>query len=329
VLKTNELNLITSPRTIGICGIGQIGLALSLASWRSGYRVLLYGRNVSKLDNARIELARMNDWLNSEFPEQTPRFGEIQYQSDLEALDRDAELVIEGIAEDMAAKVALWRTLARAARRGAVFCSATSGLSISEMGRQSGCPAQLVGTHFWNPPHLMPLVEVVAGAETAETTIETAITFCRNIGKHPVRVNIDAPGFIGNRMLHALWREAIDIVERGIATAEDVDQVARMTFGLRMPVLGPLENMDLVGLDLIRTIHGYMLSDLARHTAPGKLLETRVQERCLGMKTGSGFYDWRQRDAQMLIEARDRQIVRELKRLAHEATLQPRPVEAG
>src|SRR6185312_15442986 len=103
----------------------------------------------------------------------------------------------------------------------------------------------------WTPPHLMPLVEVTAGAETKEAAVQTAMQFCRAIGKQPVRVNKDVPGFIGNRMLHALWREAINIVEQGIASAEDVDTVAKLTFGLRQAAVGPLEHMDLAGLDLI------------------------------------------------------------------------------
>jgi 3-hydroxybutyryl-CoA dehydrogenase len=308
--------LITSPQKIGVCGIGQIGLALGLACWRAGYRVWVYGRDPQKLQKARLDLARMDQWMKAEFPEATPCYGEITFVSDLESIDRETDLVVEGIAEDMSTKVALFRSLMGAAKRGAILCSSTSGLSISEMGRLAGFPERVVGTHFWNPPHLMPLVEVVAGSGTAEATVQTTIEFCRKIGKLPVRVNIDAPGFIGNRMLHALFREAIDIVERGIASAEDVDTVAKMTFGLRLPAVGPLENMDLVGLDLIQTIHRYLLADLAANRGPGRLLDELVQKGQWGMKTQSGFYDWKKRDPAALIEERDRQIARELKKLS-------------
>ena len=310
--------IISTPRTIGVCGIGQIGLALGLACWRSGYRVWLYGRNPEKLKQARLDLERMDGWMATEFPEIQPSYGELNYTADLEPLNQEADLVIEGIAEDMAAKVALWQSLKGVGLRGGILGSSTSGLSISEMGWESGFHAQVIGTHFWNPPHLMPLVEVVAGQGTAEETVQATLQFCRSIGKQPVRVNADVPGFIGNRMLHAMWREAIEIVDRGIASAEDVDRVAKMTFGLRLPAVGPLENMDLVGLDLIRTIHKYLLSDLAANRGPGRLLENLVQKSQLGMKTGSGFYDWKERNPAALIEARDQQIVRELKRLLQE-----------
>ena len=307
--------IISSPRTIGVCGIGQIGLALGLACWRSGYRVWLFGRNPQKLEQARLDLEKMDRWMGSEFPEEKPKYGELHFSSDLALLNEEAELVVEGIAEDLAAKVTLWQSLEGVASRGGILCSSTSGLSISEMGRQSGFPAQVIGTHFWNPPHLMPLVEVVPGKGTAEETVQATMQFCRSIGKQPVRVNIDVPGFIGNRLLHAMWREAIEIVDQGIASAEDVDRVAKLTFGLRLPVVGPLENMDLVGLDLIETIHKYLLPDLAANRGPGRLLENLVQNSKLGMKTGSGFYDWKERDPAALIESRDQQIARELKRL--------------
>jgi 3-hydroxybutyryl-CoA dehydrogenase len=307
---------MTSPRTIGICGIGQIGLALALACYRSGYRVLLFGRAAEKLDHAKQQLGELDSWLNLNLPEDKPRYGEIELFSDLSQLDRDADLIIEGIAENLPAKVALFRSLPCAISRGAVFCSTTSGLSITEMGRMTEHASHVVGTHFWNPPHLMPLVEVVAGAQTSDTVMDLTIAFCRSIRKKPVRVNSDAPGFVGNRMLHALWREAIDIVERGIASPEDVDTVAKLTFGLRMPVVGPLENMDLVGLDLIHTIHAYLLSQIANNTEPSRLLREQVKSGRLGIKSGHGFYDWKTRNSAELIEARDRQIVRELRRVA-------------
>lgn len=280
--------------------------------------VLVYGRSPVKLEKAREDLEKMNQWMATEFPEHQPHYGRLEYTSDLGSLNQKADLIVEGIAEDMAAKVELWQLLSCAASRGAVLCSSTSSLSISEMGARSGFPQQLVGTHFWNPPHLMPLVEIVAGSGTAEEALQTATHFCRSIGKLTVRVNIDAPGFIGNRLLHALWREAIEIVARGIASAEDVDRVARLTFGLRLPVMGPLENMDLVGLDLIHTIHNLLLPDLSANRGPGILLEEHVEQGRLGMKSGRGFYDWTKRDPAALIEARDRQIVRELRRLRRE-----------
>lgn len=310
---------ILLPRTVGVCGIGQIGLSLGLACWRSGYRVLFYDNDRSKLERARQDILEMDAWLTAQLPEPKANYGELEWVPDLAPLDQNADLVLECIREDLDEKVVLLQLLSSAASRGATVCSCTSGLSISEMGIRSGYGRQLVGTHFWSPPHLMPLVEVTAGTESSKEAIELAMRFCRSLGKRPVRVNIDVPGFIGNRMLHALWREAIYIVERGIASAEDVDTVAKLTFGLRQAVLGPLEHMDLAGLDLINAIHGYLLADLASNDGPGALLKQMVDEGRLGAKSGRGFYDWKQRDSKAAIQARDRQVVRELRRLRRES----------
>jgi 3-hydroxybutyryl-CoA dehydrogenase len=307
--------MISRPQTIGVCGLGQIGLPLSLVCWRSGYRVLLFDVDRGKMAVARQQLQKMDEWLRSQLPQLEPDYGEILPAENLAVLNREADLVFECVSEELDAKVALFRSLAGAAERGAVLCSCTSGLSISKMGALAGCSRQLAGTHFWNPPHLMPLVEVVKGAETAEEAVQVVISVSTAMGKRAVRVNIDAPGFIGNRMLHAMWREAIHIVEQGIASPEDVDTVAKLTFGLRQVALGPLEHMDLAGLDLIHRIHDYLLSDLAANQHPGWLLRDLVDKGRLGMKSGRGFYDWTQRDPRALVEARDQQIIRELKRL--------------
>lgn len=276
--------------------------------------MLLHDLDTSKLTHAPAELERIDQWLAAEFPESTPTYGRIKCTADISVLDRHADFILECIREDISAKAGLFHSFRLAKRRGVVFSSCTSGLSISEMGDRSGCQSQLLGTHFWSPPHLMPLVEVVRGGACDEA-VETCTAFCRSLGKQTVLVKLDVPGFIGNRMLHALWREAIHIVERGIASAEDVDLVAKLTFALRQTVLGPLEHMDLAGLDLIEAIQKYLLADLAANQTPGELLQQMVRNGRLGVKSGNGFYKWRDRDATSLIQARDRQVIYELRRI--------------
>jgi 3-hydroxybutyryl-CoA dehydrogenase len=132
----------------------------------------------------------------------------------------------------------------------------------------------------------MPLVEIVAGQQTPPEVLNRVCELVRSIGKSPVRVNRDVPGFIGNRLLHAMWREAINLVQQGVAFAEDIDLVARMTFGLRMALVGPLENMDLVGLDLVQSIHEYLLRDSADDKKPLQTLNSSVAQGHLGIKSG-------------------------------------------
>jgi 3-hydroxybutyryl-CoA dehydrogenase len=167
----------------------------------------------------------------------------------------------------------------------------------------------------------MPLVEVIRGEQTPDAVMDRVCEVMTSIGKIAVRVNRDVPGFIGNRMLHALWREAIYLVQEGVATPEEIDTVARLTFALRMPALGPLENMDLVGLDLIGAIHDYLMPCLSNDGETLPALRERIGRGELGAKSGGGFYDWSGRDASQVAERRDRQIVRQLAYLRETGSL--------
>ncbi len=301
--------------TIGVCGVGQMGAAAAVSFKRAGYRVLAWDHDPAQLDALPSMVEALETWLDRHGEPAVRTGGSISTQASPEPIDEQADVVLDCIVEDMDQKVALFRLFTGSIERNAIFITTTSGLSVTHMGRQSGCGHLLAGTHFWNPPHLMPLVEVVRGEDTPESVMDRVCQLIESIGKIPVRVNRDVPGFIGNRLLHALWREAISLVERGIATPEDIDLVARLTFGLRMPAVGPLENMDLVGLDLIERIHQYLLEDLADNHGPSKYLTDRVRLGRLGVKSGAGFYDWSSRGADELIERRDKQIVQQLRYL--------------
>jgi len=203
-----------------------------------------------------------------------------------------AELVIEAVSENLGVKQAVFAELDRVARPDAVLASNTSAISISSIAESAGRPDRVVGTHWWNPPQLIPLVEVVPGNATAPATVARTVAMLEAVGKTPVRVKRDVPGFVGNRMQHALWREAIAIVEAGIAEPEDVDTVVKSSFGLRLAVLGPIEGADLVGLDLTKAIHDYLLPHLDARVEAGELVNRRVAEGDLGMKTGRGLRTW-------------------------------------
>jgi 3-hydroxybutyryl-CoA dehydrogenase len=298
-------------KTIGVCGIGQMGASAAVAFKRAGYRVHLWARDHNKLCAVETRLGEMEQWSNEQIGAAMRAGGEIILEPELARLDTAADTVLECIIEVMEEKAALLEQLVSCRRRGALLMSATSGLSITEMGRRSGTEAVLVGAHFWNPPHLIPLVEMVAGPATPPERLEAACELMTSIGKTPIRCR-DVPGFIGNRLMHAMWREALALVDAGICSAEDIDRVVNLTFALRLPALGPMENMDLVGLDAVERIHTYLLPDLARNVEPSPCLSAQVNAGALGMKTGRGFYDWTRRDPRRVLENRDAQIVRQL-----------------
>ena len=299
-------------RRVGICGLGQMGAAAAVAFKRGGYEVLAWDRDAERLAAVAETAASLEDWMDRHVGPALRSGGRIAPAGEPAELDRSADLIMDSIVEDLDRKGELLRGFAIARERGAIFISTTSGLPITELGRRGACAGLLAGTHFWNPPHLMPLVEVVRGEQTPDAVMDRVCKVMKSIGKIPVRVNRDVPGFIGNRMLHALWREAIYLVQEGVATPEEIDTVARLTFALRMPALGPLENMDLVGLDLIGAIHDYLMESLSNEGEPLPALRERIGRGELGAKSGAGFHDWSGRDAAEVAERRDRQIVRQL-----------------
>jgi 3-hydroxybutyryl-CoA dehydrogenase len=212
-----------------------------------------------------------------------------------ESLERavgDAEVVIEAAPEDLPLKQELFERLDRLAPAGAMLATNTSVMSVGEIGARAIRRERILGTHWWNPPYLIPLVEVVQAEATGEEAVRRMLGLLAEVGKTPVHVRRDVPGFVGNRLQHALWREAIAIVAAGICDAETVDTVIKQSFGRRLAVLGPLENADLVGLDLTLAIHDYVLPHLDRTPGPAPLLRDKVARGELGMKTGGGFRDW-------------------------------------
>ncbi len=289
-----------------------MGAAAAVCFERAGYDVVLWARNNQKLNASQATLDRLNAWMDEHVGKSPRPRGTVRLEADLVEVDRRADLVMDCIAEDLEQKAALLRRFEQSLAKGAVFISTTSGLSITQMGRLSGTGHLLAGAHFWNPPHLMPLVEVIRGEQTPNWVMDRVCELVEDIGKIAVRVERDVPGFIGNRLLHAMWREAIHLVETGVATPADIDRVARLSFGMRQPAVGPFENMDLVGLELVHAIQSYLFADLANDRLPQAPVTRLLEAGHAGMHTGKGFYDWQSRSAEQLLERRDRQIVHQL-----------------
>lgn len=203
-----------------------------------------------------------------------------------------SQIVFECVPEKLALKQQLFAQLDELCPPETILASNTSVISISEIARDVRHKARVLGTHFWNPAFLIPLVEVIRTEWTDERLFEQTVALLSWAGKHPVRVNKDVPGFLVNRLQHALWREAIYLVEEGIADARTVDEGIRFGFGLRLPALGPLENADMVGTDLTLAIHEYIFPHLNNATTASPLLKKLVAEGKLGFKSGEGFQHW-------------------------------------
>ena len=284
------------PQRVSVIGAGLMGHGIAQIFATRGYAVTLTDVKEELLSKA-LEGVRSNLTLMAEKgigrrEDIDSILARIKTTVDMAEAADGAYCVIEAVFENLELKQKIFQDLDALCPEGTILATNTSVISITEIAEKSVHRERIVGTHFWNPPYLVPLVEVVRGKDTADWTMDKTYDLLKEVGKHPVRVNKDVPGFVGNRLQHALWREAISIVERGIADAATVDECIKNGFGLRLPVLGPMATADMVGTDLALAIHEYILKHLESSPEPSPLLREKVARGELGFKTGRGFQEW-------------------------------------
>lgn len=281
-------------RNVALLGAGMIGHGLALHFAKAGYQISLYSRTQQTLDKA-IDSVKLNLPALLQKPAGSEEIEKIASRitttTDLAKAVSNAPIVIESVAEDLRIKQDVFKELDQICPKETILATNTSVISITEIASKSKNRSRIVGTHFWFPPYLIPLVEVVKGKDTSDETMEITFQFMKKAGKYPIKCLKDVPGFVANRLQHALWREAISIVENGIADAATVDDAIKNSFGIRIAVLGPLENADMAGLDLTLAIHNTVLKDLEASPNPSPLLKDKVKKGELGFKSGKGFHD--------------------------------------
>jgi 3-hydroxybutyryl-CoA dehydrogenase len=283
-------------KNVTILGAGMMGPGLAQIFAVKGYNTTIWARRPEVLPEAvktvraNLELMAKNGIGRQEDIE--PAIKRIKTTSDFEEAVSNADFVEEAIGEDLTLKQDFFQRLDTLCHEKAILATNTSVISPTEIAEKSKRRERIVGTHFWNPPHLIPLVEVVRARETSEETMGKTMALMKAVGKKPVWVKKDVPGFLANRLQHALWREAISIVQNGIADPAEVDEAVKNSFGLRLPVLGPMENADLAGLDLTLAIHNYVLKHIEDSHGPSPILKEKVAKGDLGLKTGRGFQEW-------------------------------------
>ena len=274
--------------TIAVIGAGLMGHGIAQIFAAAAHPVALHDPDATILASAPERVAAIFDLLAQD----KTGLKNLRYEADFVAAVRDADFVFEAGPEKLEVKRAIFKNLGAATKPTAILCTNTSAIPIHEVGADVADRTRVVGTHYWNPPHLVPLVEVVQAKDTSPATVEKTIALLKGVGKAPVHVRRDIPGFIGNRLQHALKREAIALVAAGVCDAETLDTVVKEGFGARMAVCGPLEQSDLVGLNLTLDIHKTLIADLDRTPGPHPYLVDKVAKGELGMKTGRGFRDW-------------------------------------
>ena len=273
---------------IAVIGAGLMGHGIAQVFALAGHDVTIYDSFAAVLDSAKARILTNLEDLGDD-PKAVERVTPV---GNLAQAVREADYVVEAVLEDLPLKQNLFAEIESYVRSDTILASNTSVIPITKIMEGLKRRDRALGTHWWNPPYLVPLVEVIETQWTSPQAIDFTIKLHAAAGKKPAHVKKDVPGFIGNRLQHALWREAIALVENGICDAETVDNVIKAAFGRRLAVLGPLENADMVGTDLTLAIHKTVLPDIDSRPSPSPYLAKLVTDQKLGFKSGEGFRKW-------------------------------------
>ncbi len=298
---------------VAVIGAGTMGHGIAQVFALAGLQVALADSDAGVLEKAipriqaNLETCVEHGFISEDQAATVP--ARITLASNLADAASQADFIVEAVFENLDVKRDALRQLEEHCPAHAVIASTTSSFRVRDMAVALSRPERFLVTHFWNPPYVIPVVEVMPGDHTSAEAVETTIALLEYAGKYPALVRKDVAGFVGNRLQHAMRREAIAIVAEGIASPEDVDLIARLSFGLRLPVLGPLETVDLGGLDLTQAIQTYLLPELDRSTEPRPLIRDKVARGELGAKAGKGFFDWPPGRAAKVIRRRDEALL--------------------
>ncbi len=281
-------------KTIGVLGAGVMGNGIAQVAAQAGYNVIMRDiedrfvqgglKNIEKFLSKSVEKGKMTA------DQMAGVMGKIKGTTDINEM-KNADLVIEVIIEVMDVKKKVFAELDGICGPDVILASNTSSMSITEIAAATKRPDKVVGMHFFNPVPLMKLVEIIRGIRTSDETTATILELTKKLGKEPVEVKVDVPGFLANRLMIAVAIEAIKLYEQGIASKEDIDKAAKL--GLNYP-MGPFELMDLTGIDINYHVMDYFYKELPKENKwdPPLFIKNMVRAGLLGRKTGKGWYDY-------------------------------------
>ncbi len=298
------------PVRIGVIGGGLMGHGIAYLLAAAGHSVGVYEPSAEWRETIGTRLRSALDLLDGD----PALLGRISVHETMAPAMAEASFVFEAAPEKLPLKQQLFAELEAMTAPTTILASNSSAIPSTRIGERLRHRDRVVGTHFWNPPHLVPLVEVTQNEKTSDETVRRTMALLRHAGRRPVHVKKDIPGFVGNRLQHAIKREAIAMVAAGVCDAETIDEVVKSGFGARMAVLGPMEQSDLVGLDLTLDIQSVLLGDLDRSTEPTRFLKDKVAAGQLGMKTGEGLRKWTAEEAEAVRERLRRSLAEQAKK---------------
>jgi len=296
-----------TPQTIGVIGAGLMGHGIAYLLAADGHTVRIYDPSAEWRASLQERLKAALDLLGGD----PTLLGRISAHDALAPALKDVSFVFEAAPEKLPLKQQLFAEMEALVAPSTILASNSSAIPSTRIGEKLKHRGRVIGTHFWNPPHLVPLVEVTQNEFTSMDTVQKTMTLLRDAGRNPVHIKKDIPGFVGNRLQHAIKREAIALVAAGVCDADTIDEVVKTGFGARMAVLGPMEQSDLVGTDLTLDIQNVLLCDLNRDTEPTAYLKNLVASGKLGMRTGEGLRKWTPEAAEA-VRARLRQSLADM-----------------
>ena len=304
---------------VAVIGAGLMGHGIAQAFAQKGFRITLYDlsdhileESLKKIESNLSVFAELG-LIEQQTIQET--FSRIEINTDLKDTVKKADFVIEAVPEDLELKRKVFKDIDRNTPDHTILASNTSMLQISEFGSEVLKKDKLIITHWFNPPYIVPVVEIVMGQKTSENTYQNTHSLLKKIGKKPIKVQKEIPGFLINRIQTAMFREVLSLLEKGIASAEDIDEAIKGSFGLRLSVIGVLETMDMAGLDLMFKGTKYLFNFIENSTEPPKILKEKVEKGELGIKTGKGFFTYGDAISSQKTQYRDKKLLKILKEL--------------
>ena len=302
---------------LAVIGCGTMGHSIALNAAWAGMQVEMYGVDANDIQNGisgvsdKLKTLLENDLITID--QEFQILNRITGTDSLSAAVDASTFIIECIPEILELKNDLFRKLDEMCSEDVILATNTSGLSPSRIALNLKHPERTIATHFWNPAHLIPLVEVLRAEFTDDRTFNRAMDMLKLMKKKPIEVKKEVPGLVGNRLQFALFREAQYLLEQGIASKEDIDAAVTYSIGRRLPVTGPLLSADMGGLDVFASISDYLFKDLSNADQSSAKLKDLVARRNFGQKNGAGFYLWDEKFSVELNQRREEQLIQFLK----------------
>jgi len=294
-------------RRAAVIGTGTMGPGIGAVLARAGIATALYDVSTKALEQAQAGVQLAEGVLDRlEAPKMDG--GSVRFDSDLAAALDGADVVFEAVPEKLELKHEVFPKFEQHVAEDAILASNTSGIPITRIAAVCAHPERVVGMHWSNPPHLIPMIEVIPGEQTDQRVVDDACELIRSFGYHPV-VEKEVPGFVENRILYAILRECLDLVDRGIIDPDGLDLNVRWGIGYKLAVIGPMELLDMAGLDIYNAVGSYLNQDLSTSGEVSSTIRDRIAEGKLGMKTGSGIYDYTPEQIEQLRAQRAAKLV--------------------